>query len=44
MAVGGGSVIDCSKAIVAAVYYDGDPWEMISLRKPIGKALPIVTI
>jgi Uncharacterized oxidoreductases, Fe-dependent alcohol dehydrogenase family len=44
LAVGGGSVIDCSKAIAAAVYYDGDPWEMISLRKPIAKALPIVTI
>lgn len=44
LAVGGGSVIDCSKAIAAAVYYDGDPWEMISLRKPIEKALPIVTV
>lgn len=42
--VGGGSVIDCAKAIAAAVYYDGDPWEMISLQKPIEKALPIVTI
>lgn len=44
LAVGGGSVIDCSKAIAAAVFYDGDPWEMISLRKPISKALPIVTV
>lgn len=42
--VGGGSVIDCAKAIAAAVYYDGDPWEMIALQKPIEKALPIVTI
>lgn len=32
------------KAIAAAVYYEGDPWDMISLRKPIKKALPIVTI
>lgn len=44
LAVGGGSVIDCAKAIAAAVYYEGDPWDMISLRKPIKKALPIVTI
>lgn len=44
LAVGGGSVIDCSKAIAAAVYYDGDPWDMIALRSPIEKALPIVTV
>lgn len=44
LAVGGGSVIDCSKAIAAAVYYDGDPWEMIAMQKPIEKALPIATV
>lgn len=44
LAIGGGSVIDCSKAIAAAVYYDGDPWDMIALRKPIEKALPIITV
>ncbi len=42
--VGGGSVIDCAKAIAAAVYYNGDPWQMILEQKPIEKALPIVTI
>lgn len=44
LAVGGGSVLDCSKAIAAAAYYDGDPWDMIALRRPIKKALPIVTV
>lgn len=44
LAVGGGSVIDCAKAIAAAVYYDGDPWEMIAEGRPIEKALPIVTV
>ena len=27
LAVGGGSVIDCSKVISGAVFYEGDPWE-----------------
>lgn len=44
LAVGGGSVIDCAKAIAAAVYYEGDPWEMIAEKKPIERALPIVTV
>ncbi|TCS84796.1 iron-containing alcohol dehydrogenase-like protein, partial [Keratinibaculum paraultunense] len=28
LAVGGGSTIDCSKAIAAGYYYDGDPWDL----------------
>ena len=27
LAVGGGSVIDCSKVISGAVFYEGDPWK-----------------
>lgn len=27
LAVGGGSVIDCSKGIAASAYYEGDPWK-----------------
>lgn len=44
LAVGGGSVIDCSKAIASAFYYDGDAWDMIASRAEITKALPIVTV
>ena len=43
LAVGGGSVIDSSKAIAIGVPYDGDFWDMYS-GKPIEKALPVATI
>ncbi|MBQ9275738.1 MAG: iron-containing alcohol dehydrogenase [Succinivibrio sp.] len=41
---GGGSVIDCAKAIAAGVCYPGDPWEMIATHAPLKKALPLVTV
>jgi NADP-dependent alcohol dehydrogenase len=44
LAVGGGSVIDATKYIVAAVYYKGDPWEILSKDGKIEKALPFGTI
>ncbi len=28
VAVGGGSVIDCAKAIATGFYHDGDPWDL----------------
>ncbi|MCR5425203.1 MAG: iron-containing alcohol dehydrogenase [Lachnospiraceae bacterium] len=43
LAVGGGSVIDSSKAIAAGVPYDGDFWDFYS-GKPIEKALPVGTV
>ncbi|MCR4689935.1 MAG: iron-containing alcohol dehydrogenase [Lachnospiraceae bacterium] len=43
LAVGGGSVIDSSKAIAAGVVYDGDFWDFYS-GKRIEKALPVGTI
>ncbi|MDK2950952.1 MAG: hypothetical protein PWQ77_617 [Kosmotogales bacterium] len=44
LAVGGGSVLDCTKFIGAATYYDGDAWD-IQLRKvPVKKCLPIITV
>ena len=43
LAVGGGSVIDSSKAIAAGVVYDGDFWDFYS-GKPITEALPVGTI
>lgn len=44
LAVGGGSVIDCSKAIAGATMDDGTAWEMVLKRFYPGKALPIVTV
>lgn len=44
LAVGGGSVLDCSKAIAAGAKYDGDPWDLITYKVPTTAALPIVDI
>lgn len=44
LAVGGGSTIDCVKAIAAATYYDGEAWDLILDSSKIEKALPICTI
>ena len=45
LAVGGGSVIDATKFIVAAACYDaGDPWDILSKGAKIKKALPFGTI
>ena len=44
LAVGGGSVLDCSKAIAAGACYDGEPWDLISYKVKAQKALPIVDI
>lgn len=44
LAVGGGSVLDCSKAIAAGACYDGDPWDLISYKVRAKAALPIVDI
>ena len=44
LAVGGGSVLDCSKAIAAGAKYDGDPWNLISYKVKAQAALPIVDV
>ena len=44
LAVGGGSVIDCTKVIAAATYYDGDAWDIMLNKVDVKKALPIFTI
>lgn len=44
LAVGGGSVLDCSKAIAAGACYDGEPWDLISGKVKAKAALPIVDI
>ena len=44
LAVGGGSTIDCSKAIAAGVFYEGDLWQMVKSRHGVMKALPLVDV
>ncbi|MEC4203595.1 iron-containing alcohol dehydrogenase [Bacillus sp. AAVF1] len=44
LAVGGGSVIDCTKAIAAGAKYDGDPWDIFSKKTTAKDALPFGTI
>ena len=44
LAVGGGSVLDCSKAIAAGAEYDGEAWDLISYKAFAKSALPIVDI
>ncbi|MBP5202259.1 iron-containing alcohol dehydrogenase [bacterium] len=44
IAAGAGSVIDCCKAIAAARYYNGDPWDFFIRKTSVKKALPICTI
>lgn len=44
LAVGGGSVIDCTKAISAAAFYAGDAWDIVTKKVPVTQCLPIVTV
>ncbi len=44
LAVGGGSTIDCAKAIAAAYYYMGDPWDLVIVKAEIKDVLPIGTV
>lgn len=44
LAVGGGSVIDCAKAISAGALYDGDVWDLIEEKKEVCAALPLVSV
>jgi len=44
LAVGGGSVIDGTKFIAAAVPFEGEPWDILAQRAKIGAALPMGTV
>ena len=44
LAVGGGSVLDASKAIGIGYYYDGDCWDLISQKAEIKGCLPLVGV
>lgn len=42
--IGGGSTIDCAKAIAAAYYFDGDPWDLICDFSQATEILPIISV
>ncbi|WP_099203834.1 iron-containing alcohol dehydrogenase [Scatolibacter rhodanostii] len=44
LAVGGGSTIDCTKAIAAAAFYDGDSWDLVTYKAPVTHALPLLSV
>lgn len=44
LAVGGGSVIDCTKLIACAAKYDGDAWDFVTRKAKPTDALPFGTV
>ncbi|MDQ0219610.1 iron-containing alcohol dehydrogenase [Peribacillus cavernae] len=44
LAVGGGSVIDCTKAIAAGAKFEGDVWDLVIKKAPVKEALPFGTV
>lgn len=44
LAVGGGSVLDCAKAIVVGARFDGDIWDVITGKAKATGALPLGTV
>ncbi|MBS4023231.1 MAG: iron-containing alcohol dehydrogenase [Dethiobacter sp.] len=44
IAVGGGSAIDCAKAIALAATDDGDVWDFFENKRTAQKALPVGTV
>nr|NQU90038.1 iron-containing alcohol dehydrogenase [Bacteroidota bacterium] len=44
LSVGGGSVLDGSKFIAAAVYFSGDPWQILQKNAKVKKAIPLGAI
>lgn len=44
LGVGGGSSIDCAKAIAAGVKYDGDAWDLFKNPSLIQDALPVLSV
>lgn len=39
--VGGGSVVDGTKFIAAAVPFEGDPWDILAKKSPVTQAMPL---
>ena len=41
LGVGGGSVIDGTKLIAAAIHFEGEPWDILAKHAPVTKATPM---
>ena len=44
LAVGGGSVLDCAKAVAVGAKYDGDMWDFVERKAVPQDALPLGTV
>lgn len=44
LAVGGGSIIDGTKFIAAAALFEGEPWDFMTGKASVDKALPFVAV
>ncbi len=44
LAVGGGSVLDGTKFIAAAIPFEGEPWDILARQAPIASAVPLGTV
>jgi len=44
LAVGGGSVLDGTKFVAAAIPFEGEPWDIVSKRAKIAKATPLGSV
>ncbi|WP_163526719.1 iron-containing alcohol dehydrogenase [Halobacillus ihumii] len=44
LAVGGGSVIDCTKTIAAGAKYEGDAWDLVTRKNTPDRVLPFGTV
>jgi NADP-dependent alcohol dehydrogenase len=44
LAVGGGSVIDGTKFIAAALKFDGEPWDILAKQTPVHDAVPFGSV
>lgn len=44
LAVGGGSVVDCSKLIAAGAVTEADPWDIVLMKEEVKGAIPLGSV
>lgn len=44
LAVGGGSTLDCAKAVAAVANYEGNAWDLVKDAPKVRSVLPIITV